>query len=228
MLFCTFEASTIERKAIIHIYNTLTKTMTSTPNVISNWINKPCIWYTNNQHKTSHGGGKYSNKLRTGKILWHNEPNCKSGKHGQQHTLMIHKSWTKLPPTNTSTPDLKIQSRKFGISKSPHPRRRDQMFCVISCCRNHWDINDNDQYVLSYNRSNLCNNYISKKQGSPNQFSINFPRHYVLGHVLLDTNSLNEVDSWKEVVQPTKKPKNVDPRKSKAIQPLKKTTNNKK
>ena len=44
----------------------------------------------------------------------------------------------------------------------------------------------------------------------------------------MDTNPLNEVNSWKEVVQPTKKPRNLDPRKSKLIQKIKKTTNNKK
>ena len=36
------------------------------------------------------------------------------------------------------------------------------------------------------------------------------------------------MDSWKEVTQPTKKPRNVDPRKLKPRQTLKKTTNNKK
>ena len=54
MLFCTFEASTIARKAIIHILNTITKIITSTPNAISNWINKTRIWYTNKRRKTSH------------------------------------------------------------------------------------------------------------------------------------------------------------------------------
>ena len=63
LLFCTFETSTIARKTIIHIYSTITKTITSTPNAISNWINKPRIWYTNKQRKTSHCAEKYSNNL---------------------------------------------------------------------------------------------------------------------------------------------------------------------
>ena len=66
------------------------------------------------------------------------------------------------------------------------------------------------------------------EQGSANRFSINFPRYCVLGHVLSDTNPFDEVDSWKEVVQPTKKSRSVDARKSKPIQTVKKTTNNKK
>ena len=44
----------------------------------------------------------------------------------------------------------------------------------------------------------------------------------------MDTNPLDEVDSWKEVVRPTKKPRSVDPRKSKLIQTTKVTTNKKK
>ena len=66
------------------------------------------------------------------------------------------------------------------------------------------------------------------EQGSANQFSINFPRHCVLGYGLFDTSPLNEVDSWEEVVQPTNKPTSVDPRRLKLIKTLKKTTNNKK
>ena len=55
MLFCTFGASTITRKAIIHIYNTISKTIISTPNAIFNWINKPHIRYINKRGKTSLG-----------------------------------------------------------------------------------------------------------------------------------------------------------------------------
>ena len=69
------------------------------------------------------------------------------------------------------------------------------MLYAISRCKNRQDINGNDQYVLSYNELNLCNNYISKEQGNVDQFSIKFPRHCVLGHVLLDTDLLDKVDS---------------------------------
>ena len=84
------------------------------------------------------------------------------------------------------------------------------------------------QYVLLYDEPDLCNDYISKEQGSNDQFSINFPRNCVLGHVLPDIDPLDGVDLWKEVVQPTKKLRSVDLRKSKPIQTTKKTTNNKK
>ena len=56
----------------------------------------------------------------------------------------------------------------------------------------------------------------------------NFPRHYVLGHVLPDIDQLDEVDSWKEVVQPSKKPRSVDPHRLNPIQKVRKTTSNKK
>ena len=48
-----------------------------------------------------------------------------------------------------------------------------------------------------------------------NRFCINFPRHCVLGHVLLDSDPLDDLGPWKEVVRPTMKPRSVDPHKSK-------------
>ena len=60
MLFCTFEASTITSKTIIYVFEILSKTITSTPSAISNWIDKPRLRYTKKQRKTSHGSGKSS------------------------------------------------------------------------------------------------------------------------------------------------------------------------
>lgn len=141
---------------------------------------------------------------------------------------MKHKRQTKLPLTNKLYPYLKIKSRKLGASKPLSPQRWDEMLCAISCRENCQNNIDNYQYVLSYDEPDLCNNFISMEQGITDQFSINFTRYCVLGHVLLDTNPLDEVNSWKEVVQPTKVPRSVDPCKLKPIQTLKKTTNNKK
>ena len=160
MLFCTFGAITIAKKAIIHIYNTIFKTITSTPNAISNWINRPRIWYTNKQHKISHGIGKYSNNLCTSKNSGYNERNYKSGRHAWGHTFMRHKSQTKPPLTNKLYPDLKIKSRKLGTSKSQHSQRCDQMLCAISRCKNRQNNIDNNWYILSCNKPNLCNDYI--------------------------------------------------------------------
>ena len=56
------------------------------------------------------------------------------------------------------------------------------------------------------------------------RFRINFPRHCVLGLFLLDSNLLDDLGPWKEVVQPTKKPRSVGPHKLKP----KKTTSKKK
>ena len=130
MLFCTFETSAITRKAIIHMYNTITKTIISTPNVISNWINKPRIWYTNNRRKTSHGSGKYSKIFRASKNSWYNKRNYKSGRHGRRHKFLKHKSGTKLPSTDTSCPDLKIKTKKSGVFKSLPPQRRNECFVL--------------------------------------------------------------------------------------------------
>ena len=102
------------------------------------------------------------------------------------------------------------------------------MLCAIHSQDNHQDTNDNADYALSYEEPDLCNDYISKEQDNVDRFSINIPRHCVLGHILLDTNPLNEVDSWKKVVRPSKKPRNVDPRRSNPMHTVRKTTSNKK
>ena len=62
---------------------------------------------------------------------------------------------------------------------------------------------------------NLCNSYMLKNLDYIDRFCINFPYHCVLGQVPLDTNLLNNVDLWKEFVQPAKKPRSVCPHKPK-------------
>ena len=158
----------------------------------------PRIGYTNKQHKTNHGSGKYSSKLLASKNSGYNKRNCKYRRHAQRNTFIKYKRQTKSPVTNKLYPDQKIKSRKSGTSKPPPPQRRDQMLRAISC-RENCKINiDNDQYILWYNKPNLCNDYISMEQESTDRYSINFPRHYVLGYVFSDTNPLDEVDSSKE------------------------------
>ena len=44
----------------------------------------------------------------------------------------------------------------------------------------------------------------------------------------MDSDPLDDLGSWKEVVRPTKKPRSVDPHKSKPIQTTKKTTTTRK
>ena len=121
---------------------------------------------------------------------------------------------------------MPVKSREKGVTESLSPCRHNWMLCSINCRQNHHNNNDINQSILSYNEPNLCNDYISKEPGNNNRFCINFPCHCVLGHVLLDTNLLNNVDSWKKFIQPTRKPRGVDPHKSKPIQTT--TKNNKK
>ena len=80
------------------------------------------------------------------------------------------------------------------------------------------------QPFLSYGEPDLCHDYKLKDPGYIDCFCINFPSHCVLRQVLLDTNLLDNVVLWKEVVQPTKKPRSVGPHKSK----LENTTSKKK
>ena len=102
------------------------------------------------------------------------------------------------------------------------------MLCAINCRQKHQYNNDINHPIFFYNEPSLCSNYISKEVGNINHFCINFPCNCVLGHVLLDTNPLDDVDSWKKVVQPTRKPRSVGPHKSKPIQITEKTTKTRK
>ena len=177
---------------------------------------------------TSHGSGKFSQNLRASKNFWYIERNYKSGQHGWRHTFMQHKSRTKRTSTDNSKPELKVKSRKKGLTKPSPPQRQYWMLCPICCCKNRHNKNKKDQYILSYDDFDLCNDYISKEHHKNDRFCIICPRHCVRGHILSDFDPLDDVDSWRDVVQSTKKPRCVDPRKLKPIQIKKETTNNKK
>ena len=81
-----------------------------------------------------------------------------------------------------------------------------------------------NQHILPYDEPNLYNDFITKDTSQPSRFIINFPCHCVLGHVLSDSDPLDDLGPWKEVVGPTKKSRSVGPHKSK----LKQTTSIKK
>ena len=78
------------------------------------------------------------------------------------------------------------------------------------------------QPLQTHKELNLCDNFISKEPDYIDCFSINFPQHCVFGHIILDSNPLDNMDSWKKVVQPSRKSRSVGPSKSKP----KKTTRN--
>ena len=77
---------------------------------------------------------------------------------------------------------------------------------------------------LPYDEPGLCNDYILKNPDYIVHFCNNFSFHCILEQVSLDTDLLNNVVLWKEVVQPTKKPRSVGPHKSR----LEKITSQKK
>ena len=104
------------------------------------------------------------------------------------------------------------------------------MICAINRRRDatRQETTDVKQPFLPYGEPDLCNGYILKDPDYIDCFCTNFPSHCVLKQVPLDTNLLDNMVLWKEVVRPTKKPKSVDLGKSKHIQTSKKTTSNKK
>ena len=92
----------------------------------------------------------------------------------------------------------------------------------------HQDLNNTKHHSPSTNKPDLCKDYISMEEGENDRFSISFPRNCVFGHVLSDTDPLDDMVPWKEVVRPSKKPRSVGPRRSNPIQITWKTTSNKK
>ena len=83
---------------------------------------------------------------------------------------------------------------------------------------------ETSQHIFPYDEPDLYNDYITKEPDYMDRFHINFPRHCVLGQVLSDSDPLDDLDPWKEVVRPTKNPRSVGPHKSKP----KETTSKKK
>ena len=122
--------------------------------------------------------------------------------------------------------ELKVKDRNKGKTKLPSPCRHNQIICAISCPQDViWqEPTDMKQPFFPYGKPDLCNDYILKDLDYINRFCINFPCHCDLEQVPLDTNLLNNVVLWKEVVQPTKKIRSVGPHKSKSD----KTTSKKK
>ena len=121
---------------------------------------------------------------------------------------------------------LKLKIRNEDKTKFPPPRRRDKMIRAIRRWQvaEHLESIEVSQYILLYDEPDLYIDYISKELDYMDCFRINLPCHCVLGHVLLDSNPLRDLGPWKEVVQPTKKPRSVGPHKS----ILKKSTSKKK
>ena len=64
----------------------------------------------------------------------------------------------------------------------------------------HLELINLSQHILLYDEPDLYNDYITKEPDYKDRFYINFPRHYVLGHVLLDSDPLDDFGPWKEVV----------------------------
>ena len=87
------------------------------------------------------------------------------------------------------------------------------MICAISRQEdaNRQNLMGATQPLLSPGEPNLCDDFISKEHGYFDRFYLNFLRHCVFGYVLLDSDPVDDVDSWKEVLQPTKKPRSVEP-----------------
>ena len=83
------------------------------------------------------------------------------------------------------------------------------MICATHRCQvaEHLESIKVSQHILPYDELDLYNDYISKEPDYIDCFSINFPCQCVLGHVPLDSDVLDELGSWTEVVRPTKKPR---------------------
>ena len=140
---------------------------------------------------------KFSQNLCASKKLWYNERNCKLGRHSQQHTFVHRKSQNKNTSTYIPNLGLEVKGRNKGETKLFSPCRRDRMLCALHHRQNNnfQEPTNISQPFLCYNEPDLCNDYIFKKPGYGDRFCISFPCHCILGYVLLNTNSLDNVSS---------------------------------
>ena len=123
MLLCTFQAKVTACETFVCAIRTI---------AIYRWFNKPQTRHTKKDLKTSNGSGKFSHKLCKSQKSCFNKHNCKTGRHGCQHTFMKRNSRTKQTTTNDTSQDLKIKDRKLGTFKSPPPRRLNRMLRAIN------------------------------------------------------------------------------------------------
>ena len=116
---------------------------------------------------------------------------------------IVSKSQNKNTSTDNPNLGLVVKGRNKGETKFSTPCRRNRIICAIHHCQNAncQEPTNISQHFLAYNKPDLCNGYKSKEPDYDDRFCINFPCHCVLRHILLDTNLLDNVDSWKEVVQ---------------------------
>ena len=190
--------------------------------ILPEWKFTPRIHWVKKRSKSSHGAGKFSIKLRASKNLSYNNCNCKSGRHNRRHSFTQRIPWKIRADTKSQTvpcKDFKVKTSgnnkvKF---KFPPPRRQARMDCALyrRQVATHLASLQANQHILPYDEPDLCNDYISRDADYNDCFTINFPRHCVLGHVLLDSDPLDELGSWMKVSRPTKKPRSVGPHKSK-------------
>ena len=106
---------------------------------------------------------------------------------------------------------LEIKGRNKGETKFPSPRRHNRMICAINrrldaSCQEPTDVKKG---FMPYDEPDLCNDYILKDPEYIDHFCINFPYHCVLEQVPSDTNLLDNMVLWKEVIRPTKKVRKV-------------------
>ena len=78
------------------------------------------------------------------------------------------------------------------------------MICAIHCYQvaEHLELIDLSQHILPYDEPDLYNGFITKEVNYKDHFIINFPRHCVLGHVISDSDPLDDLGPWKVVIQP--------------------------
>ena len=112
--------------------------------------------------------------------------------------------------------DFKVKTTNNSRVKFPPPCRQARMICAIHRRQvaEHLTSIQVNQHILPYNEPDICNDYISRDPDYIGHFSINFPCHCVLKHVLSDSDPLDDLGSWTEFLQQTKKPRSVDPHKS--------------
>ena len=137
--------------------------------------------------------------------------NSKSGRHNGLHTFRRRNS--RYKPTSTNIPHygLKVKERKNRKTKTPSPCQQNRMLHAIKHCQNTflWNSTRMLPSFLPFDEPNLCNDYIFMNSEYNNRLCF-------LNQVDSDTDLLDNMILHQIIIQPTKKPRNIGPHKSRS------------
>ena len=207
----SWKCGNLLRNKLTSLQTLVNRVSSTTLSIFPHWISKLRIRKYQYHSKASSGAGRFSKNLCLCKKSRFIVDNCKSGQHNRQHTFMHHKLQHKTTSNNIPYTGLDVKGRKKGKTKIPSPHRRNQMIHDINLRQDATRLQSTKMKppFMPFDDQNLCNYSILKDPKYIDCFCINFLCYCVLNQFDLNTDLIDNVFSTKDILQPTKKPKNV-------------------